>query len=391
MRPLNYFPFPGPEASPGRPLHNSFRLIRIVPRPVLLLLSVLLFSSHVCGTSIVFPAFDNPLLFPKHIVLHHTYGKEVIGFNREGRTVSWRAVTSSPIYESFSAGTNRFILIQKDQFSMINVDDGKVLFQGALHGYVTGFADGKLISRNGSLTTCYSVDTGKVLWEYRWPEDLSNLWPRVCDQFVFLSVTPGGYHATLANGQEHVKLKGTNAIVCLSLHDGKELWKEMLPPDKSGRFSLSLGNDAILCSSERELFILDRKSARIIQRRKTEANIQSAVLWGENRFVVLTTGGEVVVYDRKNFTKISTSPVPIQTVGTVTLLGDILLLESLYRLHAFDLRNKASLWTKGQRHITLGIGSIYYGEYEEGSRIFGRTDPATGTDEVLYSEKQQPE
>jgi hypothetical protein len=148
---------------------------------------------------------------------------------------------------------------------------------------------------------------------------------------------------------------------------------------------------------------------------KSEVDICDIDWWGSSRLVVCTgnIGGSLDfarldgsksrsdgLSDQKTIQILNVDdlkpesdfPLKALEASSACVVGDVLIIGSLYRNYGLDLIHKRELWQDFQIHATVHDGLLYYGAYErgenqQGGRVFGVRDPRTGKTTVLYREQ----
>jgi hypothetical protein len=361
-------------------------------------ITVLLAVSSVCmATSIIYPAFDSPLIVDEIIVAHHTYGKQVIGLDRSTRAVRWSLTAKFPIQRILSLDPNRMIAVHKDAVSVIDIRQGSILKTLDIHGFVFGCsASGNLFSQTKAGMIVYQdLATGRQVWESQHAEPNSNVSPQLTDGFIFLTFSPRSITHHSDGESKRFTMKGTNRVVCLDAKDAKVLWSETVPLSQKGygvNCQAASGQNGLLCTTDNAVRLLDKKSGAILRQWRIDKDIDGADFWGKDRIVVCLGGiGEtrrtIQVRNVSDFALVAEFTAEAQECESITVVGNIIILNSLYRTIGVDLGSKTVVWQKGQRHYTIHDGLLFYGEGIENARILGVCDPTTGNDTILYSEK----
>jgi hypothetical protein len=133
------------------------------------------------------------------------------------------------------------------------------------------------------------------------------------------------------------------------------------------------------------------------RRLDTDVDVCGLDWWGKDR-MVLCLGNissqmkTVRVVNLVDFKTLSKFDFEAPEAADAQVLGDVLLISSLYRNYGLDLKRKKIVWTAFQRHQSLSGNKIYFGAPEQPKdsapeRHFGVCDPNTGDSQVLYREK----
>lgn len=361
-----------------------------------------LFTCAVCtaclATSIVFPAFDTPIVIGDLIVAHHTNGDRIIGLDKNMRSVRWTLAVKSNVHQICAVDSNRIIAFHGNIISVIDFQRGIVLKTFDSTGFVVGCStrNDLLSHTNHGTILCQSLETGRTLWTSQQYEDpKSNADAELIDDFIFLSISPRDITSYLEGENAHVTMTGANMIACLSAKDGHTLWKEKVPLSRAGfgvTSHVASGQNGLLCATDDALRLIDKKSGDILRKWNLDRDLDGAEFWGSDRIVVCLGGigatkRIIQVRNLSNFDLISEFMVEANECSSIYVVGDVVILDSLYRIIGVDLNKGAVIWKKGQRQYKVHDGLLYYGEKRENNRILGVLDPKTGNDTILYREK----
>lgn len=361
----------------------------------------LLSGADVCSaTSIVFPAFGAPLVMDDAIIVHHTYGEQVVCLDRASGVVRWRTKTKDPIWSIICMESNRVAAVCADKLVEIGTSRGKILKSEDVGGAFFGRTlDGNLLSitRGGNIL-CSSaplLTPGRRMWERRCGEKSSNVMPGVADNFIFLALSPREITEQWDGKSKSVMATGTNMIACLSAKTGSSLWTEPVPLSGNGlgvQLQVSVGRKWLLCTTDNDLRLLDRTSAAVINRWHSREEIDGADFYHDGQIAVCFEGiGETTktirIFDVPDFKPAGEFTVDATEVASTRVVGDVMVLSSLYRNIGVNLRTQKLLWQKGQRDCTEHDGLLYFGEHADNNkRVLGVCDPQTGHDTIIYSE-----
>jgi hypothetical protein len=189
-------------------------------------------------------------------------------------------------------------------------------------------------------------------------------------------------------------MKGTNLIACLSATKGASLWKESVPLSNKGfgvHLQISAGKKWLLCTTDNALRLVDNTSGKVMRWWRSDEDVDGADFWGEELIAVCLGGigaetRTIQILNISDFKLVSRFEVDAREVSATQVIGDVIILHSLYRNIGVDLRSQKLVWRKGQRHSTVKDGLLYFGEHVPNKRVLGVCDPKTGDDTVIYSE-----
>lgn len=352
---------------------------------------------EVCrANSIVFPAFDRPLVLGDRVIAHHTYGDHMVCIGKKDGTVLWRMKASTPIQRIYPTKSNHFLVVQNEKVSVIDSGSGHVVAAQNIPGSFFGCSgdDRLFYHRRNGMIRCRALDTGKEIWKFHCRERKSNIVPLLLDDFVFLSVSPRRIVGASIS-------KGVNQLICLSSKDGAKIWKESLPLSKAGfgvHSQVSSGPKWLLCTTDNVLRLLSKDSGKVLHQWNSEDDIDGAAFLSQDRVVVCLGGvgaktRVIRVLNIPNFKLRSQFRVRAER-SSLRAVGDVLVLNSLYRSIGVNLVSERKIWEKGQRHYTVAEGMLYFGEHNNSQsdplRVLGICDPKTGRDTVIYTEKVRP-
>lgn len=360
------------------------------------LLCVLLFfcSTIACyATSIIFPAFGRPVVRDEKIYTHHVVGHEVICFDISSKSIKWRTkLKSDQMIHGLWMGLSNEILVYHwgSKYSVLYVLDtntGQIKEKHLLKGRILDVTEnGQVLYEDRqkiSKIYCYLYTKKKDIWAFnpQTPEAIISSW--LCGEYFFIFVSPTG--------------PDCDEIICLKASDGSLIWREKVPVKQfSIHGSVKEGGNYLLCVSDNVIRLLDKNSGKILKRYNSSVDLNGADFWGDGR-IVMCLGGVTLdpirtirIIDTAAFKVLSEFQVKKVEVARVDVVGDILLLGSLYREMGVDLSKKKIVWNSYQRHQRIHNGLIYYGEpggdNAKSSRILGVCEPATGKTQSLYSE-----
>ena len=357
----------------------------------------LLAGHSVCmATSIVFPAFGTPLVTDDAIFAHHTYGERLVCLDRKSGAVRWQIKATAPIRSVCCVDSNRIAAVHADKLSMIDTSRGTNLKTHDIAGVLFGRStDGNILSLTSNHTVvCSDHDTGRRIWKHQCREQNSNVMAKiVADDLIFLAFSPRSI-TRLWDKREWVTMKGTNLVACLSAKAGTPLWREPVALSTKGfgvHLQISAGQKWLLCTTDNALRLLDRKSGKVLSRWRSEEDMDGADFWDDDLIAVCFGGigantRTIRILNAPDFTRIAEFAVDAIEVASVQVVGDVMVLHSLYRNIGVDLRSQKVIWRKGQRHYTVKNGLLYFGEHADKKRVLGVCDPKTGRDTVIYSE-----
>ncbi len=349
------------------------------------------------GTSIVFPAFNAPIVTEDAIFAHHTYGKSLICIDRKCDTVRWRFKAPTPIERAWIVSNRTIAIVSANKVSILDSSRGSILKSWFITGHVFGgMRNGNILSetRNDEVV-CTELNTGMQLWKHECQEPHSNLWPVLADDLIFIGLDPRSIMTRFDGRTRQITMKGTNAVVCLSAKLGMPLWNESVPLSNHGlgvHLQVSKGLDRLLCMTDNSLRLVDRKSGRIVSRwDHKDDDIDGADFWGDGRMAVCfggigATKRTIRMLGAADFKTKAEFTARALEVASVKVVGDVMILDSLYRSIGVDLRSQKTIWEKGQRHYTIKDGLLYFGENQNGKRVLGVCDPKNGRDTEIYSE-----
>ena len=361
------------------------------------ILFILLAEANACmATSILFPAFNAPLITDNEIIAHHTYGKEIICLDKTSCIVRWKIYAKDPIQSIFRVDSNMIAVIHAETASIIDVSQGTTLKEMEIPGSMFGKSkDNHILSITiDDLLTCSDLNTGKLIWKRPCRVDKSNLMPLIVDDLIFLSYSPSTITTHSDSNGERVSIEGTNLIACHSAKDGTAFWREPVLLSNMGFAMLPqavYSSQWILCTAGNTLRLIDRVSGGVLFQKHFEDDVDGADFWMTDRIAVCFGGigantRTIRVLNANNFDIVFEFSVDAMEVANVDVVGHILILNSLYRNIGVDLRSQKIVWEKGQRHYTVQDGLLYFGESANNQRILGICNPTTGTDRVIYSE-----
>jgi hypothetical protein len=148
--------------------------------------------------------------------------------------------------------------------------------------------------------------------------------------------------------------------------------------------------------TDNALRIIEKNSGKVVKRWESkEKDIIGADFWKQDYIVVcLREIGSreriVRVLNIKDFSVYSEFIINAVEVDSVKVVGDTLILESVYPNSGVDLSAGKIIWETRQWHYNVNDGEIFFGQYDEKYgipfRILGKCDPATGNRKILYSE-----
>lgn len=361
-------------------------------------LIVLLSVCSVCmATSIIFPAFDTPLVSEDAIFAHYTYGQKLLCLDKKTGAIRWQVTTEAPIQSIFGVDSNRIITVHSGKVSLLDAQRGNLIKTLDLHGFFFGRpVNGNIFSHTSDgVIVCQEFDTGKRVWQNQYKEPDSNILPLLVNDLAFLSFSPRRMTHHWGVKSKLITMEGTNMIACLSAKDGAVVWKEAVPLSKKG-FGVHLqvvpGQKWLLCITDNAVRLLDRKTGTVLYQWHSEKDVDGADFWGDERIVICLGGigattRSIQIMNIPDFTLTDEFTAEAREVATVEVVGDVMILKSLYRTIAVDLGAKTVIWQKGQRHFIVQDGLLYYGEHCDNQRMLGICDPKTGEDTAVYSEK----
>ena len=380
------------------PVWLRFSVGTTMNKPLVWALVGLLSGPSVCtATSIIFPAFGAPLVTDDAIFAHHTYGEQLICLDRTSGTVRWRIKARAPIRSISRIDSNRIVAVFTDKLSVIGTSQGKILETEDIGGTFFGrAADGNILSMTKrNVVVCSGADTGTRIWEHQCLETSSNVTPTVADDLIFLAFSPRNITTHSDSKSEWVRVKGTNMITCLSAKTGTSLWTEPVPLNRKGfgvHLQVSAGRKWLLCKTDNDLRLLDGKSGAVASRWHSMEDIDGAGFYHDGQIAVCFGGigartRTIRIFDAPDFTLAAEFTVDAVEVASARVVGNVMLLSSLYRNIGVDLRTQKVLWQKGQRHCTEQDGFLYFGEHADNKRVLGVCDPKTGHDTTIYTER----
>jgi outer membrane protein assembly factor BamB len=348
------------------------------------------------ATSIVFPAFDAPLVADDVILAHHTSGERLICLDRKTGAVRWQIKATAPIWSTYRVDSNRIAAVHADKVSMIETSRGTSLKTEDIAGVFFGRStDGYILSKTrNDAVVCSDLDTGKRVWKRQCRERNSNVMPIIVDDFMFLAFSPRTISMHSDGKSKGVTMKGTNLVTCFSAKTGTPLWEEPVPLSRKGfgvHLQVAASQKWLLCTTDNALRLLDRKSGKILSRWRSEEDIDGADFWGDGLIAVCIGGigastRTIRTLNASDLTLNAEFAVDAVEVASVKVVGDVMVLHSFYRNIGVDLRSQIVIWRKGQRHCTVQSGLLYFGEHADNKRVLGVCDPKTGRDTVIYSE-----
>jgi PQQ-like domain len=367
---------------------RSMTVIRVV-------LALWVTHSLCMGTSIVFPAFDAPLVTEDAIFTSPTYGQRLICLDRASGVVRWEISTTAPIRGAWHEDARRIAVVDANKLSIVDTRQGAILRTHEITGRVLGRSpDGKILSITGNNTVISTdLSTRKSVWKRKCRERNSNISPVLSGDLLFLASSPRSISVG-SNGRAEV-LKGTNLLTCLSTKDGAALWREPVPLNRKGfgvHLQISVAKSRLLCTTDNALRLLEMDSGKVLNRWASEEDIDGADFWGDDRLAVCFGGigarvRKIRILDAHDFTLIDEFAIDAVEVASAHVVGDVLLLPSLYRSLGVDLVSRKVIWSKKQRHYTIEGSKLYFGEHGDNKRILGVCTPESGQDTVIYSER----
>jgi hypothetical protein len=383
-----------------------------MPRALWILL--LLYSGIPCyGTSIAYPAFDTPVIQNGRIYAHHLWGHRVLCFDLSTKSVLWHTQLDQPIHKIWIASPNEIVLdhwgSQRSILYTLDKNNGKVTGQHNLPGRILGVTEKGTVfhvhNEEDARIRCYSYNKKKELWTFNPEVPNSNISSALCGDYLFIFASPRSIVTSSRFGKEETTSikKGSNEIICLKASDASVLWREKVPLSKAGfgvSGSAKESRKHLLCVSDNAIRLLDKASGKKLKQYRRRVDIDGADFWGDDRIVICFGGTDAAmedgvrtirVIDTNDFSVLSEFHVKKREVASATVVGNILLLGSLYREMGIYLLKKEIAWTAYQRHQRIYNGLIYYGGHIQETdkkllRVFGVCDPATGKGEILYSE-----
>ena len=322
------------------------------------------------GKSIIFPAFDAPLVTDDAIFAYHTFGDQLVCLERNSGTVRWRIKTTARIGSMFRVDANRIAAVHDDKLSVIETSTGAIVNTVPIPGYVFGRStDGNILTRTEQdVIVCADVNTGARVWTHQGHQQDPQVRARIADDLIFLSsrrtirTHPGGE-------SESVTMELKHPVVCLSAKNGTPLWSEPVTVRDwwlGVRLRVASNEKWALCTTDYALRLLERHSGRIVNRRRSEEMTHGADFWGDDRIAVcsgrLAADTKIIrILNVPDLTLNAEFTVDAMVVTWVTVVGDVMILDSLYRSIGVDLESETVIWEKGQRHYTVHDGLLYYG------------------------------
>lgn len=356
----------------------------------------------------IYPAFDAPLVQGNNFFANYLYGNDLICFDMSIQSVRWRTKLSKPIFKIWRGKTNEIIVVHGENISSVNSCNGQIYFTKRVGRFAFGVNEVFGINEKDYLyyqiktndIICASYRTGIELWRYRADLSDSFMTPSLLEKFVFLCINPSRLSIGLnPTESERIPKKGFNKLTCLSTSNGAQLWEEKLLLSKVGfgsQLHLSSGPQYYLCVTENVLRLIEKNSGKVVKQWESQGeDIDGADFWKQD-YVVVCLGGigsrdrTIRVLNINDFSVYSEFRINAMEVASVKVVGDTLILESLYRNSGVDLLSGKKTWETRQWHYNVNDGEIFFGEYDVKYgiplRILGKCDPTTGNRKILYSE-----
>ena len=372
-------------------------------RSILCLLTLAALAIPCAAESIEFPAFGVPIVTDKLIITCCPYfgHTPVLAIDRQTNKVLWRVELPQSVFNVTQVDADRFLAVGKGTLYLLDFA-GRILQSQDLPGtLVGGPQDGKVwcCSYETHRIFCIAFMGDKVFWELDPNVEGSNAWPTLVGDLILLSVSPATISLNISSEGERTTFTGANRVVCLRASDGQQIWSEDVPLDEHS-YGVSLrvasGKDAILCSTDSELLVLDPKSGAIKQRYQAGEGINGVDFWGKDRLAMCLGGlsattRTIRVLSLSDRRILDEFQVERQEVASLTTVGDVAVLGSVYRDVGVDLQARRIAWDRFQLHWDEHDGLIYYGAPNDQReshqwRILGVLDPKTGKDTELYRE-----
>ncbi len=382
--------------------------LKIIYLSIGLLFLLMLLATLGGNYDFAYPAFDAPLIQGNSLFANRLYGNDLICLDMPTRSIRWRTRLSGPIIKIWGGNTNEIIVVHGENISSVNRRNGQILFTKHVGKHLYGVneifgvneEEGFYYQIKTNDVICSSYITDAEFWRYR--VDLSGCYmtPSLCEKSVFLSIHPSTTSLKRnAPYEERFVAKGLNKLVCISAADGGQIWEEMLPLSKAGYSSsvhLSSGSQYNLCLTENAIRFIEKSSGKVVKRWESrEEDIDGADFWKQGYLVVCfggigSTARIIRVLNIKDFSVYSEFKINAREVSSVKVIGDTLMLESLYRNIGVDLSAEKKIWETFQWHYNVKDGEIFFGQYDKKYeipvRILGKCDPATGSRVILFSE-----
>lgn len=369
-----------------------------VRSPKLLLCALLLAlgGSEAClATSIIFPAFSAPIVSRNRAYFYCTPGKVVFCFDLKKNELAWRRDLGRVVDEVLLSPDGDVLALSGHHVLVLSPQTGKTLREQTIPGWrVKIDAQGRMIVYE-TLIQCIDYATGKKLWDSRLPDE-SNVEFKIAGEFLFVLLTPR--QIVFEHNVPRID-KGRSELLAMKMTDGTLAWREAVPLSHSG-YGASLeirpAGDWLACATDTVIRLIESRSGIIRKRYEAETDIKGVDWWGTDR-LVLCLGNigshqkRIRIITAEDFKTLSEFGIEAREAAGADIVGDVLLVGSLYRNYGIDLIQKKAIWTAFQRSRAVVDGRIYYGAAAESGdrrfeRLFGICEPTTGKTTVLYRE-----
>jgi outer membrane protein assembly factor BamB len=357
-----------------------------------------LWTAPACiATSIVFPAFSAPIIHHGRAYFSHMVGKRVICFDLKARAIVWHRDLDFLVYTVFLSPSGGIVALGDKRAEVLDSLKGATISSSTDPRWRSAIdSRGRMFLVSGSLVRCVDWESGRQSWEFDTKYEYGPS-VQVADGIVFALLSPRAL--SMSSGQPMRITDGKSEVFALRAENGALLWKEQLPLNHSGfasQLHVKPGKREVACATSNVLRFLDPATGKIVRQYKTDSDICDVDWWGDSRLVLClgnigTEQKTIRVIGTDDLRTKSEFSIEATEAAQTEIVGDVLLVGSLYRNRGIDLREKRQVWESFQRHQTVHEGLIYYGEpsgdQDKGSlRVFGTCDPKTGRTTVLYQE-----
>lgn len=328
-------------------------------------------------------------------------GKALLCLDMESRAVLWRLELPYPISDIWITKDNRLVVRQENSVAVLASLTGKTLYTKPVPGPVFGMAaDGAVYckTKEGDIV-CILLDSGEERWRFNIRAPDSNIHLEYFEPFVFVLLRPRTIVSRMDGQGNTTSMEGLNKLICLSAGNGAVLWKEDLPLSKAA-FAASIQVQGaakwILCATDKQVRLMNRQTGKVMRVFDSPEDINGVDFWGD-KHIALCLGGfgaesrTVQILDVNNFAVQSEFSVAVDEVAFTRVVGNVLILESLYHHVGVDMVSGKVIWKVGQIWWTLHQDNLIFGGHTGGGRdmqrVLGILDPKTGKMTLLHSEE----